>query len=291
LGALRSAGGGVGTPGAVAPVPSATRLKRSWWADGPPGGGSAVLVESAVATAPGASAAAARPGKEQVAGLRQAAEVLRSLGLLHEADALDTKAVARQAELDSERPIVDRFKAADNVVRHRSKEVAAAKAILDKAEEAAASARAAWEAAAEGLAAAEAEATKLRELLGSAGLPGVSAVGTVVAAADPSAGWAILAALLAGTTSLEEVRAASRLAGPRQVLLSEGTAAPPGPSQVVAGGPPAVAVAVEAEQGWASGSEVERARRGRWSSRSPRPPRPRAGAAAADGMDTGDGAL
>jgi hypothetical protein len=222
-----------------------------------------------------------------VAGLRQAAEVLRNLGLTHEAEALDTKAVARQAELDSERPIVDRFKAADDVVRHRSKEVAAAKAILDKAEAAAASARAAWEAAAEGLAAAEAEATKLRELLGSAGLPGVSAVGTVVAAADPSAGWTILAALLAGTTSLEEVRAASSLVGPQLVLQSERIAATPGPSPAVEGSP-AVAVAVEAEQGWASGSEVERARRGRSSSRSPRGGRPRAGAAATDGMDTKD---
>ena len=91
-------------------------------------------MEGTGTSAPGASQAAARPGKEQVAGLRQAAEVLRGLGLTHEADALDTKAVARQAELDSEWPIVDRCKAADDVVRRRSKEVAAAKAILDKAE-------------------------------------------------------------------------------------------------------------------------------------------------------------
>jgi hypothetical protein len=222
-----------------------------------------------------------------VAGLRQAAEVLKSLGLRQEAEALDVKAAARQAELDAERPIVDRFKAADDVVRHRSKEVAAAKAVLEKAEAAAATAKAAWEAAATGLAAAEAEAAKLWELLGTGG-PGGSVAGAAVAVADPSAGWAILASLLAGTTTLDEVRQASLLAAPRPAPLATWAASPPPPRQVVGVGQPAAAATEEAEGSLLSGSEVERSRRVRSGSRSPRPVRPRAGASSAVDMEVGD---
>jgi hypothetical protein len=225
-----------------------------------------------------------------VAGLRQAAEVLKSLGLLQEAEALDEKAAARQAELDAERPIVDRFKAADDVVRHRSKEVAAAKAALVQAEAVAAAAEAAWEAAATGLAAAEAEAAKLRELLGGAsGLGGSAGGPAAVAVADPSAGWAILASLLAGTATLDEVRQASLLAAPGPAPVAVWAASPPSPSQAVEVAPPAAARSGEAaEVSVLSGSELERSRRTRSGSRSPRPLRPRPDAGVEVDMEVGD---
>ena len=287
LGALRGVGSGSGRPGAVAlPASGPSRPKRSRWADGPPvGGNTAVAESSGAAGVSGGGPALARAGKEQVAGLRQAAETLKSLGLLQEAEALDEKAAARQAELDAERPIVDRFKAADDVVRHRSKEVAAAKAALEKAEAVAATAKAAWEAAAAGHAAAEAEAAKLRELLGGAsGLGGSVEGSAAVAVGDPSVGWKILASLLAGTTTLDEVRQASLLAAP---ALAGAVASPALPCQVVTATPPAAAGIGEAGEVCMSGSEAERSRRVRSGSRSPRPTR-RASATAAVDMDVGD---
>ena len=283
LGALKGVGGGVSRPGAAAPpAPGPSRPKRSRWADGPPGGGAAAAAENPGASPPAAgNVAAARAGKEQVAGLRQAAETLKSLGLLQEAEALDVKAAARQAELDAERPIVDRFKAADDVVRHRSKEVAAAKAAYEKAEAAAAVAKAALEAAATGLAAAETEAAKLRELLGGAsGLVGCVEGAEAAAVADSSAGWKILAALLAGRTTLDEVRQASLLAMPA-------AAAAPLLSQEVPATPLAATERGDPGEACVSGSEAGRPRRARSGSRSPRPSR-RAGTTAAADMDVGD---
>ena len=68
-----------------------------------------------------------------MAALRQAAAGLRAAGLGPAAEILGSQAAERVAALEAERPLVDRFKAADDAVRRCNKEVAAARAVAERA--------------------------------------------------------------------------------------------------------------------------------------------------------------
>ena len=56
-------------------------------------------------------------GKAQVAGLRSAAAALQALGLEGAAEPLEAAAAAKQKELDAEKPLASRFRAADDLAR------------------------------------------------------------------------------------------------------------------------------------------------------------------------------
>jgi hypothetical protein len=153
-------------PGAAAPKERPQAQQRSRWADGPPS------AAPAAAAASGAAAPKGPPkdkepatGKDQVAALRRAAESLRAAGLEEEALKVDQRAAARLAEIEAERPINQRFKAADDLARRKAKVAAAAATQVESARAALAAAESELAEAEAELQAADAEVRRLRAQL------------------------------------------------------------------------------------------------------------------------------
>jgi hypothetical protein len=214
-------------------------------------------------------------GKAHIAGLRSAAAALRALGLDAAAEPLEAAAAAKQRELDAEKPLASRFRAADDLVRRRAKEVAAAKAEEAEAVEAVAAATAQLkEATAARVAAEEAEvaATAARAVL-QAQL-GAAEAKDPAAALDPASGWAVAWALLNGQLAPEAARCMPQfaMAGPLAAAgggagvspgTTPGAAVPATPTSPVSAGGGSAAGGPRGGGGGASDSETGRCTRPR----------------------------